>query len=531
MRKLQGRFFTVMALLLLGVMLAASVAGAQTAPRGQVPTGMPSRLLVGLYETRGKTWMRDSGEPWDVRYCYLPKGWVNNWGWGAADGAYALNFMHESAAAGFLPAVTFYQMYGEPGGGELDFLSKVQTPGTMRGYFSDFLLLMRKAKEFGKPVLVLVEPDGLGTLQQKTGSNPNTYAAIAASGLPELAGVPNTVAGWGQAFLVLRKAVGASNVVLGIHASGWATGKDVPYAQASAPLQPEVDKLVAFLKPMGLGPNATGQTYDVLVGDPLDRDSDYYRLVRGQQRWWDASDSASLSSPSFNRYAEWLRLINLATGKRWVLWQIPLGNSNHLNIHNAGSGARQGYKDNRTEYFFGASGDAHRRKFAGVGVVALLFGAGVDGQATQGNDQGADGQLYMKTRAGAFLRAGGLSLTAGSTPPPTPTATSFQATPSASPLSVRPGRTVTLAATVTNAGAAVTGATVTLEVYNASGTRVAQRAHTGQAFSSNQTASYKWYWTAPSTTGTYTVKVAVTGAGGAPVYPVTNAAASLKVAW
>jgi hypothetical protein len=94
---------------------------------------------------------------------------------------------------------------------------------------------------------------------------------------------------------------------------------------------------------------------------------------------------------------------------------------------------------------------------------------------------------------------------------------------------VLPGRTVTVGATVVNVGAAVSGATVTLEVYSASGTRVAQRAHTGQAFSTRQSASYKWYWTAPSTLGAYTVKVAVTGAGGAPVYPVTATAASLTV--
>src|SRR6185503_16302177 len=98
-------------------------------------------------------------------------------------------------------------------------------------------------------------------------------------------------------------------------------------------------------------------TYDVLVGDPLDRDADFYRLTQGQDRWWNASDSASISSRSFNRYAEWLRL----------------GNSNHKNVNNNG-GASEGYKDNRPEYFFG-SGTAHIEKFADTGVIALLFGA------------------------------------------------------------------------------------------------------------------------------------------------------------
>jgi hypothetical protein len=167
-----------------------------------------------------------------------------------------------------------------------------------------------------------------------------------------------------------------------------------------------------FLAPFGVAANQTGATFDVLVGDPLDRDSDYYRLVQGQDRWWDSSDSASINSKSFNRYAEWLRLWNQKSQKRWVLWQVPLGNSNHLNVYNNG-GSREGYKDNRPEYFFG-NGTAHLAKFADVGVVALLFGAGAGGQSSYANDVYTDGQPFMKSRAGAILNAGGVALSTSS---------------------------------------------------------------------------------------------------------------------
>ncbi len=100
------------------------------------------------------------------------------------------------------------------------------------------------------------------------------------SGLAELAGLPNTVAGWGLAFLQLRKSVGANNAVLGIHISGWASGEDIAYGSVTDSLQPQVDKVYAFLAPFGLASNVTGATWDVLVGDPLDRDSDYYKLVQ-----------------------------------------------------------------------------------------------------------------------------------------------------------------------------------------------------------------------------------------------------------
>src|SRR5262249_8023331 len=191
----------------------------------------------------------------------------------------------------------------------------------------------------------------------------------------------------------------------------WASGKDIAYFNVTDPLSPEVDKVYSFLSPLGLGSNVTGTTYDVLVGDPLDRDSDYYRLVQNQDRWWDASDTASTTSKSFNRYAEWLRLWNQKSQKRWVLWQIPLGNSNHRNVSNDGSSAA-GYKDNRPEYFFG-NGTAHIAKFADSGVLALLFGAGAGGQSSYSNDTYTDGKLFMKSRAGAILNAGGVPIATG----------------------------------------------------------------------------------------------------------------------
>jgi hypothetical protein len=389
----------------------AIVAGSTAA--GPIPAGLPARELVGLFEGPGATWMKSSAVPWDVRYQYFTKGWVNNWGFGNYDGAWGLSYMRECDGGHFIPGVEYYQVNGEAGGSESAFLAKVQNATTMKGYFGDFKILMQRAKDFGKPVIILMEADGFGFLEQQTGGNSAAYAAVKDSGLPELAGLPNTVAGWGLAFLQLRKSVGATNAVLGIHISGWASGEDIAYGSVTDSLQPQVDKVYAFLSPFGLTANVTGATWDFLVGDPLDRDSDYYKLVQGQNRWWDASDTASINSESFNRYAEWVRLWNVKAQKRWILWQIPLGNSNHRDVANDGS-PRAGYKDNRPEYFFG-NGTAHLAKFANVGVIGLLFGAGASGQSSYQNDTYTDGQLFMQSRAGAILKGGGVSLSTGST--------------------------------------------------------------------------------------------------------------------
>jgi len=378
---------------------------------GTLPAGLPTKLLVGLFEDGGGTWMKSSGVPWNARYRYIVKGWANNFGFGARDGSFARSYFDECAAQGAVPAIAYYQVNGEPGGSEASFLQKTQNAATMAGYFADFKLLMERVKDFGKPVLVLLEPDGTGLLQLQANGNPATAAAVASTGLPELAGLPDTIAGWGLAFLRMKKAVGASNAILGLHVSAWASGKDLSYYSVTDPLDPEVTKVHDFLAPLGLAANTTGLTYDVLVGDPLDRDSDYYRIVRNDpNRWWDASDAAPVGSRSFNRYAEWLRLWNVKTQKRWVLWQIPLGNSNHLNVSNEGA-SRQGYKDNRPEYFFGPGRAAHLQRFAASGVIALLFGAGAGGVSSYQNDTFTDGKPFMQSRVGEFFAAGGLAIT------------------------------------------------------------------------------------------------------------------------
>jgi MYXO-CTERM domain-containing protein len=378
---------------------------------GSVPSGLPARFMLGLNEGRGGTWMSGSGVPWDMRYQYLSKNWVTNWGHGDHDGQYALDFFYDTYDRGMLPAVQFYQIVEEQPAGEDTMLTKLADGATMSSYFTDFKILLERIKDYGGPVAVMVEADGYGFAQIQSQGNPDAYAAVAASGLPELAELPNTVAGWGMAYLQMKKAVGADNALLGIHVSAWATNRDVMMNHESTDLAAEVDETYWFLAELGLRENVTGLTYDFLVGDPSDRDAAYYEKVLGQERWWDADDGASIATRSFNRFAEWLRLWNEKSGKRWVLWQLPLGNSNHLDVENAGA-SRQGYRDNRPEYFLG-DGQAHLQKFADAGAIALLFGAGMHGMSTFDNDLYTDGQLFMKSRGAAIYASGAMDIAPG----------------------------------------------------------------------------------------------------------------------
>ncbi len=376
---------------------------------GDIPAGLPHQLLVGLFESAGGTWMQNSKVPWDVRYAYATFGWLNNWGYGPPDGQWASSFFQECDAQRVTPAIAYYVMNGQPGGGESAFLQKAQNAQLMAAYFAAFKTLLERVRDYGKPVLILVEADGFGFLEQQSKHNPSAPAAVASTGLRELAALPNTVAGWSLAFLQLRKAVGAPNAVLGMHISAWAGGSDLSYFAVTEPLQPAVDKVYEFLQPLGLGANQTGATYDLLVGDPLDRDSNFYLLKNGENRWWDPSETASINSRSFNRYAEWLRLWNRKAGKRWVLWQIPLGNQWSRDVPNDGS-LSAGWKDNRTEYFLGTDSRAHLGRWAQSGVIALLFGAGAPEQSSYQNDNDSLGAPYLKGRAAQFYEAGGFPL-------------------------------------------------------------------------------------------------------------------------
>lgn len=373
--------------------------------KGVLPQGMPKTFSVGLFSGHGDNWMSASNVPWDLRYRYLVKGWIDNWGWTPEPGLWALNYFKECDAQGYTPCVQYYQLFNEGGNNEANTYKTIKNGSVMRSYFSDFKVLMERVKEYNKPVLVMLEADAFGLLSIQTGFNPNAYASIASSGMPELSGLPDTVSGWGLAFLKIRESVGAKNAILGMHISAWGTGKDISYGSITDPLQPEVDKAYNFLRKLGLEQNVTGGTYDLLVGDPCDRDADYYRLKFGDDRWWDMSDNAPISSKSYNRYAEWLRLWNIKAKKRWVLWQIPLGNSSHKNVANTGS-MRGGYKDNRVEYFMSNGNQSHAKKFAEAGVIALLFGAGKDDQSSYQNDYDQNGALYMKSQGQAFYANG-----------------------------------------------------------------------------------------------------------------------------
>ena len=66
----------------------------------------------------------------------------------------------------------------------------------------------RQRLGLGKPLIIHVEPDLWGYLQQRSSNPNNVSAAVASSGYADVAAYPNTVSGFARALGALRVAGG-----------------------------------------------------------------------------------------------------------------------------------------------------------------------------------------------------------------------------------------------------------------------------------------------------------------------------------
>lgn len=103
----------------------------------------------------------------------------------------------------------------------------------------------------------------------------------------------------------------------------------------------------------------------------------------------------------------------------------------------------------------------------------------------------------------------------------------------ATPSTVAPGEATTLKLTVTNVGAHLDSTNVAMDIFNSAGTKVAQvptNGQSGQTFAHGETKAYSFTWTAPTTTGTYTVKAGVWSSGWGTTYHYNQTADTVIVA-
>jgi len=349
-----------------------------------------------------------SGVPFDYAYQYLAGGVNTGGGWQTwnASAQFPLWYARDAAARGAVPVFSYYMLLqstgpcGTCGEAEKD-LAHLNSDSLMATYYADFAKLMQRLGTgthdtiagFGGEAIVHVEPDLSGYAQQAVLDSADCYghctgpaandpsllrASVASSGYAAVAGYPDTFRGFNLALLHLRDQY-APNVKLAFHVSTWATGPDIGSdTRTTLDAVAEGNKAGAFAVASGAGGALAGiSNYDVVFNDVADRDAGYYKYVAGQaNRWW---DRLNVTFPNFTRWEQFVKAVATTTGRKIVVWQIPVGNQSFLSVNNTDDH----YQDNRAEYFFG-----HVSDLVNAGVVALLFGRGNDGSTAQTDDHG-----------------------------------------------------------------------------------------------------------------------------------------------
>src|SRR5262249_13750604 len=127
-----------------------------------------------------------------------------------------------------------------------------------------------------------------------------------------------------------------------------------------------------FMNTAGLVGNPPGvSTFDLLSNDIADHDA-------GQSgKWWDPTNRVY---PNFTRYLRYIQTVAQTTGRRVLLWQVPVGNQ-YFKTENNSSGHTQ---DNRAQYIL-----SHVADFANAGIIGIAFGPGNGGTTVY--DQDGDG--------------------------------------------------------------------------------------------------------------------------------------------
>ncbi len=579
---------------------AAVVAGLALQPRpgahaasGNLPPSLPSHFSFGIMDGPGDTPYLNSmrstnGTAWDFRYQYFVGGVNTGSGWetwNAPAGAFATSYLQDSGNNGYLPGLVYYEMQQSNGScngcGEAQRdLSNLNNSSTMSAYYTNWTLLMQKVGAYGKPALVIVEPDLWGFIEQAAGAHGNSAAGIpasvASSGNADASGFPNTAQGFAWALLHIRDRY-AHNAVLALHASAWGMGPDIA-SNTSASLDSGAlaTQQAQFLNTAGLSGNPSGvSTFDLLSNDVADHDSGQSGI------WWDRNN---VTFPNFARYLQYASGLSAGTGRRIMMWQVPAGNQ-YFDTEDNSQGHTQ---DNRAEYILG-----HIADFARAGIIGVLFGPGNGGTwpgdarkdgvtnpapistyecnrcnshtSTYSDDDGGYLRLFVGQyyHSGVYALSGTLATPApsatspsSSTATPVPSATApsdATATPvgsqqsptpvptqgacapsimfgatSASPSSATAGAPIAVTTTLT-ASCASEGL-VDFEVYSTANEQVWQVWQDNQSLT-GQTQTFQARWDVPASlpAGTYYLKIGVFSAGWGTLYGWNDTASTLKI--
>jgi hypothetical protein len=331
-----------------------------------LPVGWPHHLVLGVTDSPGDAHALRSRAQVDARYQYLSGG-VNtgvDWTHWNPNGTFASNYVRESISEHTIPVLTYYELLqSKPARGGDEFsrdLSNLRDPATMRAYWADYSLLLRRvAQSAGRHMVVIhVEPDLWGYLEQARATK------LARS--------------FAKRLISLRDKL-APHALLAWHLSTWGTGEDPTYSKPSAA---HMDALAA--KSAGFYESLHAR-FDLVFNDVSDRDAGFYQHVENNPHtWWGPAD--------FARHDEYIAGFTRRTGEAVVLWQLPVGDTRLNDTWNH-------FRDNRLQWWLDSPSRGHLKSTRDAGVIGLLFGGGAAGTTGPTSDRGLFYRLARRYEA------------------------------------------------------------------------------------------------------------------------------------
>ncbi|MFN0073400.1 MAG: hypothetical protein ACKVVP_18110 [Chloroflexota bacterium] len=334
------------------------------------PAGWGETLRLGISDGLGGAASFKTSVPTNLRYQYLAGGAATGQGWRTwnDDGAFVAHYVAESRAQDTIPVFSYYMLLQSKKTEGLNeraqVLNNLADRNTMSVYFDDLEQVFRQAALDEQIVVLHVEPDLWGFIQQHELQSRGLRARVdmTAVSQPEQPRFSNDSTGFAQAIVALRNTI-APNVLLGYHLSTWGTGEDLLRAKPSEQrVQELANSSAAFYDQLGA-------PFDLLVSEFSDRDAGFKEHVYGDRggSWWRDADH--------RRFAQFLAQVSGSTRLPIVLWQIPVGNTRMRAMNNTWGH----YQDNLVETLLDETGNATLQQYLDAGVIGLLFGAGAAG--------------------------------------------------------------------------------------------------------------------------------------------------------
>ncbi len=370
---------------------------------GSIPAGLPTNFGFGAIDkwdnqggdtpTRWKDGQNSGCNVWDYNYQYLTSGWET---WQSPTGQWATSELTAWQTEGQETLFTYYYNNGST--------SMLTNTSTMTTWFNNLITLFKLINtntSSGKVTIVHIEPDLLGFCETG-GMTSSSTVEVAATGISDLSGIPNTLAGWWQAIITLRNKYASGKALVAIHYSHWADDDVFNSTSISSvsQLNTDVDAVSTFLK------NVMGSyPADLIAAESSDRDADWYAYASNDTTRWanmDFTDPPTLpGQKTWGRIAYIVDRVSYNLGLRVIMWQIPVGNTYFKTCDNdetsfscsAGTGYGGHFRDNAAQAFIpstsnngssGSPGDAYSASstttgpgyWAAHGVIAVFFGEG-----------------------------------------------------------------------------------------------------------------------------------------------------------